>query len=381
MGKAVRQHEVADARFEVRTTFEVIEVLNGTLGSTARTVDVQASSAVGGGCGVRFEVGETYVVHTAGDPTKGLTTGGCTNTHRVRDVDKDEDVVFARAKPTRAKARVTGLVYAANDRSSPVAGAEVRAKGTQVATKTNARGEFAFDIAPGTYELEVIAKGMRVLGGKVVELGVPTAKACPRAQIVLAWDGQIQGRLTYADGAPASGARLAAIAVPGTQRSSRVEAQTDADGRYTLHEVQAGRWSVVVSAPEDGHPSPASPHPTTYYPGTSDAKKAKPVAMARGGAVSGIDFIVPPAQQVVAFAGAIQRANGRPAAHAFVGVFATNARRSTGASADDKGRVSVRELVGSVVVHACDENDARNCADLELKVQPGMKPFTLRLPK
>lgn len=377
VGKAVRSQPVP-AQMLVRTTFDVSEVLNGTI--LTKTVDVQSASE-GSMCGTSFTVGTTYVVYAGGDPKLGLSTGMCSRTHVLQK--NDEDVAFARAsaKSTATKAKVVGMVTVSGEPNKRRAGIEVRVKGTTIAAKTNAKGEFTFDLAPGTYELEVNAPGLRPWQGEKLPLQFPNAKVCPRPRITLAWDGQIQGRVSYADGSPASGARISAMARPGTEQQWRIESTALADGSYTLHEVQAGQWSVVVSSPDDGYPSPVSPHPTTFYPGTPDAKQAKAIAIKRAGLVKGIDFVVPAPMPVVTITGDVKRADGSAAVKAWITVTPKGGNRSTGGSTDDRGALSVQELVGDVVVRACQFDDNKNCIEVPVKVDPAMKRLAITLPK
>lgn len=377
VGKAVNAQDVKAPYPTIKTTFEVVEVLNGTIAT--KTVDVQ-SSGIGSMCGISFDVGTTYVVY-AGGSGAALSAGACSRTHVWKPGDADVAFAHAAAKSTATKAKVNGLVTVGDDQAQR-AGIEVRVKGTQIATKTNAKGAFAFEVAPGDYELEVAGKGMRVWQGEKVALSVASPNACPKPRVKMSWDGQIQGRITYADGKPASGARVSAAGRAGTQQAWRIESPADADGRYTLHEVQAGNWNVIVSSPDEGYPSPTSPHPTTFYPGTPDKKQAKGISIKRAGLVQNIDFVVPQPATVVTITGDITRADGKPAAKAWVNVIPKGANRSTGGAADDKGVMAVQELAGlEVVVRACSAEDMKKCAEVTAKVDPAMKRLAIKLPK
>jgi hypothetical protein len=106
-------------------------------------------------------------------------------------------------------------------------------------------------------------------------------------------NGAVTGIVRGANGMPAPGIRVYAIAVrdgaepvnAGTALES--QAQTDAAGRYRL-EVAAGRYYIAsgsVGAP-------------TYFPGTANLADARVISIARGGLVDNIDFssFVPPSR-------------------------------------------------------------------------------------
>jgi hypothetical protein len=381
VGKAVSQAEVP-RKLAIRVTFEVIEVLNG--GIATKTVDVETPSE-GSMCGARFRDGATYVVYAGGDAASGLAVSACSRTHVVGDMSKDADIVFARTakKSTATKARVNGTVSISGSGSSQNgAGLEVRVKGTQIATRTSASGAFVLELAPGAYELEVPVKGLRPRRGETFALNIGHAAWCPRPHLAVVWDGQIQGRVTYPDGTAASGVRVVVRGKPGMDEAWRTDATTDANGRYTLHEVEAGDWLVLVSPSEEGLPSTHSPHPTTYYPGTPDAKQAKRVSIKRAGVAQNIDFVVPPPLTVVTFHGDVVAADGKRAPKASIGVSPKGVNRSSANIADDNGSFTMDELAGlEIVVRACSDDDRRKCVEVTTKVEPSMKRLTLKLPK
>jgi hypothetical protein len=97
--------------------------------------------------------------------------------------------------------------------------------------------------------------------------------------------GAVTGVVRGANGMPAPGVRVYAIAVRETAEPANAgtalegQAQTDAAGRYRL-EVAAGRYYIAsgsVGAP-------------TYFPGTTNLADARVISVARGGLVDNIDF-------------------------------------------------------------------------------------------
>jgi hypothetical protein len=97
--------------------------------------------------------------------------------------------------------------------------------------------------------------------------------------------GVVTGLVRGADGAPAAGVRVYAVplrdAADATTGATVFEslAQTDDAGRYRL-EVPPGRYYIASGSVQK----------PTYYPGTADASAARPVTIASGVQLPGIDF-------------------------------------------------------------------------------------------
>lgn len=103
--------------------------------------------------------------------------------------------------------------------------------------------------------------------------------------------GVVTGIVRGANGTPASGIRVYAVAVRDAAEAAAAPtalesiAQTDAGGRYRL-EVTAGRYYIASG-------SVGSP---TYFPGTTNVANARVISIAAGGLTENIDFssFVPP---------------------------------------------------------------------------------------
>jgi hypothetical protein len=105
------------------------------------------------------------------------------------------------------------------------------------------------------------------------------------AQVSPQNSGAVTGIVRGANGMPAPGVRVYAMAVRDTAEPANAgtalesQAQTDTTGRYRL-EVAAGRYYIAsgsVDAP-------------TYYPGTTSRADARVISIAAGGRVENIDF-------------------------------------------------------------------------------------------
>jgi hypothetical protein len=110
--------------------------------------------------------------------------------------------------------------------------------------------------------------------------------------------GTVTGVLRNAEGAPAPGVRVAALARPEAIKDLASTStfagltETDTAGRYRLENIPPGRYYIVagrIDAP-------------TYYPGTVQASEGTVVLISTGVSVSSIDFVLNN--------GSIGRANG-----------------------------------------------------------------------
>jgi Carboxypeptidase regulatory-like domain len=359
VGKAIA---TVDKNGLAATTFEVAETLHA-LQPLGSVVKVRHSSSEGM-CGMTFTPNATYVVYADGD-LGALSTGLCSRTHEL--TANDEDVAFAHQRAASgapgSAAVVEGLVEMSDDGKVP-SGIKVRATqpaGTSGATApitatADRKGTFKLTLAPGTYELDVATPGLRLWGGKRVEVALPVAAACARPELRVQWDGQIAGKVRDAAGQPVANLLVSAVSIDPASQRWRTFATT-ASGSYVIHEVTAGSYRVGISVADDGGPSPSSPYPTTYAPGTSSPKAAKRLKMKRAGVISNVDLVVPAALPVYTIRGAVRSSAGSPLGATMVSVGPVSGERSTGASSDAAGQYEVKELGGvPIVIRACVRN-------------------------
>lgn len=357
VGKA--QKAVERATGTAVTTFDVIEVLHATT-VLGKTVDVQHSS-IGSMCGTTFEIGKTYVVYAGGEGKGPLGTGACSRTHVLAANDEDVAFAHAAARSTRTEAVIDGTVVLTDGEDARArAGVELRAAGTQRSVKSGAGGKFRLAVPPGEHTLEVVTPGLRAWMGEPIRISVPSAAACARPVVQVAWDGRIEGKLVDSAGKPVAGIEVFALARREADRHWRVSATTAADGSYVIHQVPAGAFYVAVSAPDFGGMDPQSPYPTTYYPGTPAKSAAKLVQLARAGRTTSVDFALPIARVVRTIRGTVRRADGSLAANLPVSLDVPAQHRGTGAATDAKGGFVFQDLDGTqLVLRACTPQGGR----------------------
>jgi len=322
-----------------KVTLTVDKVLRGAVG---KTVTVSA----GGMCGATLQKGKKYIVYTTPDPSGGFDVSLCSRTNELAQAA--DDLAYVKTIATKKTATIEGLVEiepetTGGDRT-PRAGATVRARGTQLTAKSDAKGRYRLDVTPGTYTLDVEDAGTRMLFGKAPTVTIAHVAACAKRDLVVSWDGRLAGTVRDAAGAPVPNLEVSAIAKDPANQRWRLDARTDAKGAYVIHEVPAGEFRVGVSLDDRGGPSPDSPYPTTF------ATK-QPVATKRGGLVTKLDITLPAKLGVYTISGVVKIA-GTPSAGMTVQL--QTASRSTASTTDARGAYTVKEIAGAkITVSAC----------------------------
>src|SRR5262249_7246497 len=89
--------------------------------------------------------------------------------------------------------------------------------------------------------------------------------------------GEMTGVLRIRTGEPAAGLRVAAMAASTQEANALVaQTQTDANGRFHLTQIPAGRYYIIAGLVD-------SP---TYYPGTASLTDARLVEVAPNGIIN-----------------------------------------------------------------------------------------------
>jgi len=97
--------------------------------------------------------------------------------------------------------------------------------------------------------------------------------------------GIVTGSIRTAEGRPAVGLRVAAVAIDDPDGNNLLSiGKTDSSGRYQLSNIPEGSYYIVAGRLAR----------LTYFPGGSDVSAARQVAVERARIVPGIDFSVPP---------------------------------------------------------------------------------------
>lgn len=237
-------------------------------------------------------------------------------------------------------ATVTGHVYCA-DTQKPARFANIvllptdsqggrSARGSGFAT-TGSDGSFRIEgISPGDYYAEVIMPGylqplragrrdfpeftktdLARLNALLTRVTV-TAGQTAAVQVTIYRGATVSGTVTYDDGSPAPGIRIASLALtPGTsgqpaaaqQSAFSSTAQTDDRGQFRLMGLDDGTFTIFA-APRSSFP--------IYYGNTIERSSAKKLELHAGEEVSGADIQIPAAGMHRVSGFVVSQPDGRP---------------------------------------------------------------------
>lgn len=218
----------------------------------------------------------------------------------------------AMAFPAAAQMFTVAGIVTDGLHNSPLERARVFLAGEGVgmqALTTAADGRFTFRAPQGTYHLYADRNGWRTqFGDSEPPLGfgsaVITGPGQDTSHLTLRWypPGSISGRVVDEQNEPVRDATVYLICdamVGGRKRVLETEsAETDDLGQYRFGPLAAGSYYIVATGKpwfaaqlarsgllENGASQPAMAYPATYYPGTTDARSATPIALKSGAEV------------------------------------------------------------------------------------------------
>jgi protocatechuate 3,4-dioxygenase beta subunit len=117
---------------------------------------------------------------------------------------------------------------------------------TDERTRSDEQGRFAFPNLPaGTYVVRGEACGC--VAGLSEPVTLEPGREPPEIALVLQPAGAITGRLLDADGRPLSGRKVTAQGTPEDGAAAPRSARTDTAGRFALHDLAPGTWTVAAS--------------------------------------------------------------------------------------------------------------------------------------
>ena len=172
--------------------------------------------------------------------------------------------------------------------------------GTEYTAFTSVNGHFEVELPPGSYDVTASTKqGLRdaepfIPNPIEVEYGLRgNAQVRPRGCTEMAFrllvDGKLAGRVTTADGRPASFVKVAIVPISPVHPQFTVDA--DENGQFEVDGQQRGKYLVGIGllAPFDS----AEWKSRVYYPGVTSQNRAKAIELGDGEWRTDINFKLP----------------------------------------------------------------------------------------
>ena len=325
-------------------TFAVGQPLFGAAGA-----EVVVATGIGGGdCGYKFERGASYLVYAyPGENGSHLYTSVCTRTRPAARAD--EDLWYLRgvaAAPTTAT--VSGRVerklpYPGPDGfrgNVPAAGLTLTAEAGGQTREVRVDGEGRYRVsglAPGEVRLR-LGLPEKTTTYKPERLLKVAAGGCAAEDFYVKDDGRVGGRVFDSEGQPLAGAGVVIVSAGGDmEMSDGIRAETDAEGRYQLTGIPAGRYLLGINIrglPRSIEPAElpadhvctncfqlveflraealASAYPRFFYPGVLQVGRAEVLYLSPGQELRDIDLRLPPRREEGVVRGKVVWADGTP---------------------------------------------------------------------
>jgi hypothetical protein len=352
----------AKHRGAYQATFAVDEVLRGQLGPTV-VVEIQGDKdrCAGG----RVAVGEKFLIPTW-DSVAGVQrelTASCSGL--LHGALAASELAFVKGAASRKTGTIDGAIAVHDDpyhsgSAQPRANVVVRAVGTGYSTRTGPDGGYRLLLPPGSYELEIVPDDPGLVEERSPlnndkRASVSTG-SCATRDFMLSWNGRIRGRLTDHRGEPAGLVQVHAFdtryPIPTLEAPEFVHGPhtvTAIDGTYEIPYVQPGAHLVVAPSFQ------VRPMPSTFYPGVPASAKTRPVQVAGGKLVTGIDFQLRAPQPLRKITGTVKTVPKD--ASAFVAILNTTDGRTSTGLIGSNGTFDVQESAGAnLVIRACRSN-------------------------
>jgi len=272
---------------------------------------------------------------------------------------------------------------------------------TKLAARTDETGHYKLiDVPAGKYEVRPVARvlvpqGDDDLMDRHLDVAVGENQAVEDIDFALVRGGVITGRVTDASGKPviADVIHLSRLNEENNKEPVLLDLvkpfETDDRGVYRVYGLQPGRYIVGAgggSAERLGPISGRRNHPRVYYPGATDDSKAKPVEVAAGAELTGIDITVGAPNKGFELTGRLSDAHsGLPVTGAIVTINPT--KQDSGATVgfsmvDTKGRFTFESVLPgeyTAEVSFTKANDySKESLDFEIKDQ-AIDPLEIKL--
>ena len=144
------------------------------------------------------------------------------------------------------------------------------------------------------------------------DITIRDLRACAEADVTIAFDGRIRGRVLDAALQPVAGVTVDALVSGARSSPNSTAAVSDAAGAYEIAKVPPGRYAIGINARKPYARSRGLGR-AIYFPGVETVDAARPVTLGEGDAVSLDDFTLTPQAVFVQAVGIVVTESGLPA--------------------------------------------------------------------
>lgn len=324
------------------------------LGIDGTEVEILTGSG-GGDCGFQFQIGGRYLVYAHSYQNR-LSTSICTRTKSFASAN--EDLAFLGNLSSAAPgASIYGDVVYQKGATPLPSDVLVKIEGAKVSReiRPDAQGQYRFSgLPPGKYKITLQLPETLSTHRPERELSV-VDRGCAAATYYVSDNGRLSGRVLDAAGQPAPRILISLIHPASDPNKDAVTAaRTDAEGRFSISSVAAGRYLISVNHQRFPDPKdPALAYPPVFYPGVADQANAEVITLGAGEKVTDLEIRVPLRRPESVVSGQVVWADGSPVAKASItlkDITESELNVAHGARADEQGRFTITGYIGQKLI-------------------------------
>lgn len=324
------------------------------LGVAGTEVEITTGSG-GGDCGYDFRIGERYLVYAHLYQNR-LHTGICTRTKPFAAAG--EDLAFlGNLSSAPAGATISGRVVRENPSKNGAASfppdvvVVIEGSNTRREIRPDAQGNYRLTgLPPGKFKVTLQLPETLITSRPEQEITVAD-RGCATIPYYVTDNGRLSGKVVDAEGQPVSGIMLSLIDPSADLKQDPVKLdRTDADGRFNLSAIPAGRYLLAINHQRFPDPNDSTlAYPPVFYPGVVDQPNAEVITIGAGEKLRELDVRIPLRRAASVVSVQVVWADGSPVAKALLSlkdVTDNDSGFSSGAQADDEGRFTINGYVG-----------------------------------
>lgn len=344
--------------------------------------EVEIFTGMGGGdCGYSFKIGERYLVYAHGYQNR-LSTSICARTRPFASAT--EDLAFlGNLSSAAAGATIYGEVVYGERKTALPSGVLVKIESGNLRReiRPDARGRYRFSgLPPGKFKITLQLPETLTAHRPEREITVAD-RGCASVTYNVSDNGRVSGRVLDAEGRPVPRILISLIDPASNPKDNAMLGRTDAEGRFNLSSVPAGRYLIAVNHQRFPDPNdPTLAYPPVFYPGVVDQPNAEVITLGTGEKLTGLDIRVPLRRPASVVSGQVVWEDGSPVAKASLRLKDVSDGESSltfGLQADEQGRFKIDGYIGQKLL--VDASSGRPYVPLPDRYEPMERSETVRI--